>query len=62
MYQKEHNAGHLKEGTTGRSAETILYFLCRDSFSSCCGKITRKKCNLRDGEGMQVPCRLNLTG
>ena len=62
MYQKEHNARHLKKGTTGRFAETIFYFLCRDPFSSSCDKVTRKRCNLGDGEGMQVPCRVNLTG
>ena len=52
--------GHLKKGTSGRFPKTIFYFLHRDVYSSAWGKVTGKRCNLGDGEGIQVPCKLNL--
>ena len=40
----------------------ILYFLRSDAYSSAWAKVTGKRCNLGDGEGMQVPCKLSLSG
>ena len=54
--------GHLKKGTSGRFAKTIFYFLRSDAYSSAWAKVTGKRCNLGDGEGMQVPCKLRLSG
>ena len=54
--------GHLKKGTSGRLAKTIIYFLRSDAHSSAWAKVTGKRCNLGDGEGMQVPCKLSLSG
>ena len=52
--------GHLKKGTPERFAKTIFYFLRSDAYSSAWAKFTGKRCNLGVGEGMQVPCKLNL--
>ena len=54
--------GHLKKGTSRRFANTIFYFLCSDAYSSAWTKITGKRCNFGDGEGMQIPCKLSLFG
>ena len=54
--------GHLKKGTSGRFAKTIFYFLRRYAYSSAWAKVTGKRFNLHDGEGMQVPCKLSLAG
>ena len=54
--------GHLKKGTSGRFAKTIFYFLRSDTYSSAWAKVSGKRCNLGDGEGMQVPCKLSLSG
>ena len=53
--------GHLKKGATGIFAKTIFYFLRSDPYSSSCAKVTGKRCNHGDGEGLQVPCRLTLS-
>ena len=45
--------GHLKKGKTGRLAKT---------FSKCHAKVTWKRCNLGDGDGLQVPCILYISG
>ena len=49
--------GHLKKGTSG-----TFYFLRSDAYSSAWAKVTGKRCNLGDGERMQVPCQLSLSG
>ena len=54
--------GHLKQGKTGRFAKTLFYFLRSDSYSKCYAKVTWKRCNLSDGDGLQVPCILNISG
>ena len=54
--------GHLKKGKTGRFAKTLFYFLRSDSYSKCHAKVTWKRCNLGDGDGLQVPCILNISG
>ena len=53
----ENFLGHLKKGTSGRFAKKFLYFLCSDAYSSAWAKVTGKRCNLGNGEGMQVPCK-----
>ena len=32
------------------------------SYSQCSAKIVGSRCNLVDGEGMQVPCELHIVG
>ena len=54
--------GHLKKGKTGRFAKTIFYFLRSHPEAKCTAKVTGKRCNLGDGEGLQVPCSLHITG
>ena len=54
--------GHLPLGKTGNFAKTIFYFLRVDKYSICEVEITGKPVNLGDGEIMQVPCKLKLTG
>ena len=54
--------GHLKKGKTGRFAKTLFYFLRSDPYSKCHAKVTWKRCNLGDGDGLQVPCILDISG
>ena len=54
--------GHLKRGKSGRFAKTVFYFLRADAYSSCMVITKGKAVNLGDGEGMQVPCKLEFTG
>ena len=49
-------------GKTGNFAKTVFYFLRAGKYSICDFKITGKLVNIGDGERMQVPCKLNLTG
>ena len=49
-------------GKTGNFAKTFFYFLRADKYSICEVEITGKPLNLGDGEGMEVPCKLKLTG
>ena len=61
MQKKNLVVGHLKKGTTGKFAKLISYFLKNDR-SLCDVIIKGKHVNLGDGEGMQVPCELLITG
>lgn len=54
--------GHLKKGKTGRFAKTLFYFLRSNPDSKCHAKVTGKRCNLGDGDGLQVPCILYISG
>ena len=54
--------GYLPIGKTGNFAKTIFYFLRTDKHSTCEVEITGKPVNLGSVEGMQVPCKLKLTG
>ena len=54
--------GNLEKGTSRMFAKTIFYFLRSDAYSSAWAKVTGKRCNLGDGEGLQVPCKLSLSG
>ena len=57
-----HVVGHLKSGKSGRFAKTIFCFLKGDENNRCTIEVTGKRCNLGDGEGMQVPCLLHFEG
>ena len=55
--------GHLKRGKSGRFAKIIFYFLETDKHSSCSVAIKAGKAvNFGDGEGMQIPSKLTLSG
>ena len=54
--------GYLKKGESGKFAKIIFHFLRSDPYSSCISTISEKTCNLEDGEGLQVPCQLDMTG
>ena len=53
---------HLKKGESEKFAKIIFCFLRSDPYSSCIATILGKRCNLKDGEGLQVPCKLDMTG
>ena len=53
--------GHLKKGKSGKFAKLFSFFL-KNECSSCEVIIKGKPVNFRDGEGMQVPCELVITG
>ena len=54
--------GHLKKGKSGRFTKTIFYYLRSHPQANCTAKVTGKRFNLGDGEGLQVLCSLQFTG
>lgn len=54
--------GHLPLGTNGKFAKMIFFFLRADQDAKCNVVITGKAVNLGDGDGMQVPCKLKISG
>ena len=54
--------GHLPLGENGKFGKTIFYFLCADPYGKCNITVTGKAVNLGDGDEMQVPCILQLSG
>ena len=54
--------GYLPLGKDGRFAKMIFYFLRADRYTECKVIITGKEVNLSDGQGMQVPCLLKVSG
>ena len=42
-------------------AKTIFYFLRSDTYCNCYAEVSGKRCNLKDGEGLQVPCKIIIT-
>ena len=54
--------GHLKKGDPGKFTKTIFYFLGSDTYCNCYAEISGKQCNLKDGEGLQVPCKIIIAG
>ena len=54
--------GHLPLGENGNFAKIIFYFLRVDQFGRCDITVTGKAVNLGDGDGLQVPCVLSLSG
>ena len=53
---------HLPLGKNGKFAKMIFYFLRADQDAECKVVITGKDVNLGDGDGMQVPCKLKISG
>ena len=54
--------GSLRKRTTGRFAKTIFFFLKGDPYSKAKTITSGLRCNLNDGEGLQVPCKLKFVG
>ena len=54
--------GHLPLGKNGKFAKMIFYFLRADQDAECKEYITGKEVNLGDENGMQVPCKLKISG
>ena len=54
--------GHLALGENGKFAKTVFYFLRADPYGKCNITVTGKAVNLGDGDGMQGPCFLHLSG
>ena len=54
--------GHLPLGENGKFAKTFFCFLRADPYGKCNIIVTGKTVNLGDGDGMQVPCILHLSG
>ena len=53
--------GHLPLDKSGKFAKTIFYFLRADPYGKCKKIVTGKPINRGDGDGMQVPCLLQLS-
>ena len=53
---------HLPLGKNVKFAKMIFYFLRADQYAECKVVITGKDVNLGDGDGMQVPCKLKISG
>ena len=54
--------GHLPLGKDRRYSKMIFYFLRADRYAERKVLITGKEVNIGDGEGMQVPSLLKLSG
>ena len=54
--------GHLKKGDSRKFAKTIFYFVRSDTYCNCYADVSEKRCNLKDGERIQVPCKVIITG
>ena len=54
--------GHLPLGKNGKFAKMIFYFLRADQDTECKVAIIGKEVNLGEGDGMQVPCKLKISG
>ena len=55
--------GHLmKEWGSSKFAKTIFYFLRSDDLNSCTAVVTGRAVNKKDGKGIQIPCKLTLSG
>ena len=54
--------GHLKKGENGKFAKAIFFFLRGDPYSKAKTITSERRCNLGDGEGLQVPSKLKLVG
>ena len=54
IQENETSVGHLPKGKTGRSANTIFFFLRADEFNSCVAVVNGNRVNFRDGKGFFV--------
>ena len=53
---------YLKKDDSGKFTKTIFYFLRSDTYCNCYAEGSGKRCNLKDGEGLQVLCKIIITG
>ena len=53
---------HLKKSKSVRFAKTIFYYSWSHPQANCTAKVTGKRFNFGDSEGLQVPCILQFTG
>ena len=53
---------HLSLDKNGKFAKMIFYFLRADQDAECKVVVTGKEVNLGDEDGMQVPCKLKISG
>ena len=54
--------GHLPLGKNGKFAKMVFYFHRADDDVECKVVITCEEVNLDDGYGMQVSCKLTISG
>ena len=54
--------GHFKKGDSVKFGNMVFYFLRSDNYFSCYAKVSGKRCNLEDGEGLHVSCKVIITG
>ena len=54
--------GHIKKGENGKFAKAIFFFLGGEPYSRAKAITSGRRCNLGDGEGLRVPCKLKLIG
>ena len=54
--------GHLNKGENDKFATAIFFFLGGDPYSKAKAITSGCRCNLGDGEGLQIPCKLKLVG
>ena len=54
--------GHLKKRATGKFKKAIFFFLRSDTSLMAKTVTSGHRCNLGDGAGLQVPCKLKLVG
>ena len=50
--------GYSQKGKTWQYVKTLFCFIRADPFTNATA--TGKRCNLGDGEGLPVPCRLEI--
>ena len=54
--------GHLNKGENDKFTKAIFLFLRGDPYSKAKTITSGCRCNLDDGEGIQIPCKLKLIG
>ena len=54
--------GYVPLGENGKFAKTNFYFLHADPYGKCNLTVTGEAVNVGDGDGIQVPCILHLSG
>ena len=53
---------HLSKGRSARFAKIVSYFLRASNENCCWVEVTGKRANLGNGEGVQIPCILHVSG
>ena len=54
--------GPLKKRNVGPLAKTIFCFLRANHGNTCQVEVRRKRVNIGDGQGLQLPCTLQFSG